>query len=160
MFTIFFFYFLGQLNECSHKLEKLQLELKKYQGYLEEATRNQNSTNSHSQNNSPRLLNGSRRNHRNSGGSGAEEESLSRSASDSSVTNPTHNHNKSDTPRLNHGWVRCFKKMQMYFCFCQLVYFFFDYQFFSCIKLLTTIRLQIRYQLIKIYLYQLNFFLF
>lgn len=96
----------GQLNECSHKLEKLQLELKKYQGYLEEATRTQNSVNSHSQNNSPRLLNGSRRNHRNSGGSGAEEESLSRSASDSSVTNPTLNHNKSGAPHLlNHGWV-------------------------------------------------------
>lgn len=102
---------LGQLNECSHKLEKLQLELKKYQGYLEEATRNQNSVNSHSQNNSPRLLNGSRRNHRNSGGSGAEEESLSRSASDSSVTNPTMNHNKPRTLRLNdHGWVCCFSE--------------------------------------------------
>lgn len=52
-------------------------------------------------------MNGSRR-HRNSGGSAAEEESLSRSASDSSVTNPTLNHNKQSapgTPQLNHGWV-------------------------------------------------------
>ncbi|XP_045460444.1 formin-binding protein 1-like isoform X2 [Harmonia axyridis] len=95
----------GQLNESSHRLEKLQMELKRFQGYLEEALKNQNSS-SNSANNSPRLINGSRH-HRNSGGSAAEEESLSRSASDSSVTNPTVNHNKQSvpgTPQLNnHG---------------------------------------------------------
>lgn len=40
------------------------------------------------------LTNGSTKSHRNSGGSGNENDSLSRSASDSSVTNPTMNHNK------------------------------------------------------------------
>ncbi|XP_022919870.1 formin-binding protein 1-like isoform X3 [Onthophagus taurus] len=95
----------GQLNESSHKLEKLQQDLKRYMDYLDEAQRNSTQIqNSHSQTNSPRLVNG--RNHRNSGGSAAEEESLSRSASDSSVTNPTTNHNKRSapgTPQLNHG---------------------------------------------------------
>ncbi|XP_031357233.1 formin-binding protein 1-like isoform X3 [Photinus pyralis] len=95
----------GQLNECSHKLEKLQLDLRRYQGYLEDATKT-GVQNSHSQNNSPRLVNGSRQ-HRNSGGSGHDEESLSRSGSDSSVANPTLNHNKPSapgTPQLNnHG---------------------------------------------------------
>ncbi|KAL3280030.1 hypothetical protein HHI36_017537, partial [Cryptolaemus montrouzieri] len=93
-----------QLNESSHRLEKLQAELKRFQGYLDEALKSQNGT-SNSVNNSPRLINGSRH-HRNSGGSAAEEESLSRSASDSSVTNPTVNHNKQSilgTPQLNHG---------------------------------------------------------
>lgn len=95
------------MNESSHKLEKLQAELKRYQGYFEEAMKDVQ-LNSNSQTNSPRLQNGTR-NHRNSGGSAAEEESLSRSASDSSVTNPTHNHNKQSapgTPQLNHGWVK------------------------------------------------------
>ncbi|KAK9731125.1 Repeat in HS1/Cortactin [Popillia japonica] len=96
----------GQLNECSHKLEKMQQELRRYQGYLEDAVRSSSQlTNSNSQTNSPQLVNGSR-NHRNSAGSAAEEESLSRSASDSSVTNPTVNHNKQSapgTPHLNHG---------------------------------------------------------
>lgn len=99
--------FLGQLNECAHKLEKLRVELKKYQGYLEEAIKGPASQNCSP--GGPRgLLNGSvnARNHRNSGGSAADEESLSRSASDSSVTNPTLNHNKQSapgTPHLNHG---------------------------------------------------------
>lgn len=83
------------------------MELRRYQGYLEEASKG-NAQNSNSQNNSPRLVNGSRQ-HRNSGGSGHDEESLSRSGSDSSVTNPTLNHNKPSapgTPQLNnHGWV-------------------------------------------------------
>jgi len=68
----------GQLNECSHKLDKLQSELRRYQGYLEEATR---AVQNNSLTNSPQLENGAR-NYRNSGGgggggSGAEEESLS-----------------------------------------------------------------------------------
>lgn len=92
----------GQLNECSHRLEKLQMELRRYQSYLEDAIKGIQSNNSLT--NSPQLLNGSRK-HRNS--DGAEEESLSRSASDSSVTNPTINHNKQSapgTPQLNnHG---------------------------------------------------------
>lgn len=98
----------GQLNECSHKLEKLQIDLKRYLGYLEEATR-ATAGQPGSQTNSPRLQNGRTHGHRNSGGSAAEEESLSRSASDSSVTNPTINHNKAPgTPQLNHGFVRFF----------------------------------------------------
>lgn len=95
----------GQLNECSHRLEKLHAELKRFQGYLDDALKGLNGQ-SNSVSNSPRLVNGSRA-HRNSGGSAAEEESLSRSASDSSVTNPTLNHNKRSapsTPQLNnHG---------------------------------------------------------
>ncbi|KAG5886697.1 hypothetical protein JTB14_007098, partial [Gonioctena quinquepunctata] len=97
----------SQLNECSHRLEKLQQDLLRYQGYLDDAIKGiQSGQNNSSLTNSPRLLNGSRH-HRNSGGSAAEEESLSRSASDSSVTNPTLNHNKKSapgTPQLNnHG---------------------------------------------------------
>lgn len=97
----------GQLNECAHKLEKLRAELKRYQGYLEDATRGPIQPVQGSSPGGPRgLLNGASRNHRNSGGSAADEESLSRSASDSSVTNPTINHNKQSapsTPHLNHG---------------------------------------------------------
>ncbi|XP_044262720.1 cdc42-interacting protein 4 homolog isoform X2 [Tribolium madens] len=95
----------GQLNECSHRLDKLQGELKRYQSYLDDAIKGIQSGQNNSLTNSPRLVNGSRH-HRNSGGSAAEEESLSRSASDSSVTNPTINHNKQSapgTPQLNHG---------------------------------------------------------
>lgn len=103
------------MNESSHKLDKLKTELKRYEGYLEDAMRNVIQQNN-SQTNSPKLQNGSSssssnnttRNHRNSGGSAAEEESLSRSASDSSVTNPTLNHNKQSapgTPQLNNGCV-------------------------------------------------------
>ncbi|XP_018328161.1 formin-binding protein 1-like isoform X2 [Agrilus planipennis] len=102
----------GQLNECSHKLEKLQMDLKRYQGYLEEAVKSIGFNPPPSQTNSPRLQNGGglhhSRLHRNSGGSAAEEESLSRSGSDSSVTNPSQNHNRHfsapGTPQLNnHG---------------------------------------------------------
>ncbi|KAJ8962064.1 hypothetical protein NQ314_005847 [Rhamnusium bicolor] len=89
----------------NHRLEKLQQDLVRYQGYLDDAIKGIQSGQNNSLTNSPRLLNGSRR-RRNSGGSAAEEESLSRSASDSSVTNPTVNHNKQSapgTPQLNHG---------------------------------------------------------
>ncbi|CAH0553264.1 unnamed protein product [Brassicogethes aeneus] len=99
----------GQLNECYQRLDKFQNELKRHQGYLEDAMKGIQSGGGGQNNsltNSPRLTNGARR-HRNSGGSAAEEESLSRSASDSSVTNPTLNHNKQSapgTPQLNnHG---------------------------------------------------------
>lgn len=103
---VYLFTLPGQLNECSHRLEKLQQELVRYQGYLDDAIKGIQSGQTNSLTNSPKLLNGSRH-HRNSGGSAAEEESLSRSASDSSVTNPTLNHNKQSapgTPQLNHGW--------------------------------------------------------
>ncbi|KAJ8985720.1 hypothetical protein NQ317_014371 [Molorchus minor] len=95
----------SQLNECSHRLEKLQQDLVRYQGYLDDAIKGIQSGQNNSLTNSPRLVNGSRH-HRNSGGSAAEDGSLSRSASDSSVTNPTVNHNKQSapsTPQLNHG---------------------------------------------------------
>lgn len=117
-FIVCFFFFLGQLNESSHKLDKLKAELKRYEGYLEDAMRNVVQQPNNSQTNSPKLQNGNSscsssttRNHRNSGGSAAEEESLSRSASDSSVTNPTLNHNKQSapgTPQLNNGCVKPF----------------------------------------------------
>ncbi|XP_044262724.1 cdc42-interacting protein 4 homolog isoform X6 [Tribolium madens] len=66
----------GQLNECSHRLDKLQGELKRYQSYLDDAIKGIQSGQNNSLTNSPRLVNGSRH-HRNSGGSAAEEESLS-----------------------------------------------------------------------------------
>ncbi|XP_050303808.1 formin-binding protein 1-like isoform X3 [Anthonomus grandis grandis] len=90
-----------QLNECSHRLEKLQQDVVRYQGYLDEVIKGiQSGNQTNSVTGSPRLLNGSTRSHRNSGGSAAEEDSLS---SDSSVTNPTMNHNKRSTPQLNDG---------------------------------------------------------
>ncbi|KAL1509420.1 hypothetical protein ABEB36_004162 [Hypothenemus hampei] len=97
----------SQLNERSHTLEKLQQDLIRYQGYLDDVIKDIESGNqNNSATGSPRFVNGRSRSHRNSGGSAAEEESLSRSASDSSVTNPTLNHNKRSlpgTPQLNHG---------------------------------------------------------
>ncbi|XP_030756477.1 formin-binding protein 1-like isoform X3 [Sitophilus oryzae] len=94
-----------QLNECGHRLEKLHQELLRYQGYLEDANKAiQSGGHNNSVTGSPRLLNGGPRSHRNS--VSATEDSLSRSASDSSVTNPTLNHNKRSapgTPQLNHG---------------------------------------------------------
>ncbi|KAJ8941310.1 hypothetical protein NQ318_017850 [Aromia moschata] len=56
----------SQLNECSHRLEKLQQELARYQGYLEDAVKGIQSGQNNSLTNSPRLVNGSRH-HRNSG---------------------------------------------------------------------------------------------
>ncbi|XP_019874134.2 formin-binding protein 1-like isoform X2 [Aethina tumida] len=103
----------GQLNECYQRLDKFQNELKRHQGYYEEAVKSiqtgggTNNGQNNSLTNSPRLTNGGAPHHRNSGGSAGEEESLSRSASDTSVTNPTLNHNKQSapgTPQLNnHG---------------------------------------------------------
>ncbi|XP_021926018.1 formin-binding protein 1-like isoform X2 [Zootermopsis nevadensis] len=113
----------GQLNESGHKLDKLRLELQKYQGYLEEAIEGINnksgqqsvvlsvSPSAPSRRNKGTApghhLNGGHlhRHHRNSGGSGGEEDSLSRSASDSSVSNPTVNHKQSapGTPLPSHG---------------------------------------------------------
>ncbi|RZF48152.1 hypothetical protein LSTR_LSTR009841 [Laodelphax striatellus] len=104
----------GQLNESGHKLDKLRLELHKFQGYLDEvdggggggspAGRRHISTGGGSHNN----LNGVQRKrsflHRNSagGGSGGEEESLSRSASDSSVSN-NHTNNHHNSNHNNHN---------------------------------------------------------
>ncbi|KAK9511591.1 hypothetical protein O3M35_000219 [Rhynocoris fuscipes] len=89
----------GQLNESGHKLDKLRLELQKYQSYLEE----NNLAPIHSN------VNGVRRQHscRNSGGGSIpDDDSLSRSASDSSVSN-NHNHNQKPsapgTPLPAHG---------------------------------------------------------
>ncbi|KAJ4433034.1 hypothetical protein ANN_15291, partial [Periplaneta americana] len=114
----------GQLNESGHKLDKLRQELQKYQGYLEEAIEGVNnksgqqsgvvlsvSPSAPSRRNKGAApghhLNGGHlhRHHRNSGGSGGEEDSLSRSASDSSVSNPAVNHKQSapGTPLPSHG---------------------------------------------------------
>ncbi|KAK7873526.1 hypothetical protein R5R35_008785 [Gryllus longicercus] len=113
----------GQLNESSHKLDKLKQELQKYQAFLDEAmegiSNNRAGPGTHQPNMSPSVpsrrkgpapghhVNGGHlhRHHRNSGGSGGEEESLSRSASDSSVSNPTVNHKQSapGTPLPSHG---------------------------------------------------------
>ncbi|XP_044731273.1 formin-binding protein 1-like isoform X2 [Chrysoperla carnea] len=98
----------SELNESGHKLEKYREELQRYQGYLadlNEALKTNNGSlqgsphgaRSHGSNGQLKvtgLTNGSTKSNRNSGGSGNDEDSLSRSASDSSVTNPTVNHNK------------------------------------------------------------------
>ncbi|XP_046986764.1 formin-binding protein 1-like isoform X1 [Schistocerca americana] len=96
----------GQLNESGHKLDKLRQELQKYQMYLEEANKPAVSPSAPSRR-SKSHYNGAhlQQNHRNSGGSGGEEDSLSRSASDSSVSNPTlnHKHSAPGTPLPSHG---------------------------------------------------------
>ncbi|XP_013783960.1 formin-binding protein 1 homolog isoform X4 [Limulus polyphemus] len=77
----------GQLTESGHKLEKLQVELQKFQNYLSEAEHMTLTPTSHKKD-------------RNS----LSEDSLSRSASDSSVNNP--NNNKilvSNTPPQANG---------------------------------------------------------
>ncbi|XP_026467891.1 formin-binding protein 1-like isoform X4 [Ctenocephalides felis] len=99
----------GQLNESEHKLEKLRIELKKYEGFLEAALNQQ-------QGSSPQALRANGvKNYRNSNGSGdADEGSLSRSASDSSVaggqnannalaTNANNNHGSSASPESGLG---------------------------------------------------------
>jgi hypothetical protein len=107
----------GQLNESGHKLDKLRQELQKYQGYLEEAIEGVNNKSGHQSGvvlsvtpSAPSRrsnLNGGHlnRHHRNSGWSGGEEDSLSRSSSDSSVSNPAVNHEQSaaGTPLPSYG---------------------------------------------------------
>jgi len=89
----------SQLIDCGNRLDKLRMELAKYTAYLEE---NQNPTTNLTpiHNN----LNGVKREHRNSGGSGCDDNSLSRSASYSSVS-ANHNHKQSapGTPLPSHG---------------------------------------------------------
>lgn len=99
----------GQLNESGHKLDKFRQELHKYQCYLDEMDGKTSSVLTNSPNRKRALqhtnLNGasprgSSHSHRNSGS----DESLSRSASDSSVSNPV-NHKQSapGTPLPSHG---------------------------------------------------------
>ena len=98
----------GQLTENSQKMEKLRSELNKYQSLLEEVLNPSvssgpssiNSVNSQSsssrrrsRNNSHSMVNGSKNNR-----SSVSDESLSRSASDSSVSNPSTNHHKASAP--------------------------------------------------------------
>ncbi|XP_029050220.1 formin-binding protein 1-like isoform X1 [Osmia bicornis bicornis] len=100
----------GQLNQSSNKLDKLGTELAKFQGYLEEAMRAGVSLSSPSQAPRKPTSNGSATrplSSRRSSHSGGEE-SLSRSASDSSVSNTNANqsmHKKSapGTPQPTHG---------------------------------------------------------
>eukprot|EP00096_Caligus_rogercresseyi_P007037 TRINITY_DN2432_c0_g1_i1.p1 TRINITY_DN2432_c0_g1~~TRINITY_DN2432_c0_g1_i1.p1 ORF type:complete len:651 (-),score=227.12 TRINITY_DN2432_c0_g1_i1:616-2568(-) len=117
----------GQLTENGHRLDKLRAELKKYQTFLDELTitripnspagttltaiRGSNNNNSSSNLGGPPISTSTP----SSAGVGTgitrrssisdENESLSRSASDSSVTNPTQNHNKANltTPLHSHG---------------------------------------------------------
>lgn len=79
----------GELAENGVKLEKLQAELQKYQGFMAEAE--------------AKLAGHSIREHRNS----VSEDSLSRSASDSSVCNPSNTSYKfstPSTPQQSHGF--------------------------------------------------------
>jgi hypothetical protein len=101
----------GQLNESGHKFDKLRQELQKCQEAKEgvnksgvalsaspsaPSCRNEGVAPRH------RVNEG---HHGNGGGSGGEEDSLSRSASDSSVPNPAENHEGSapGTPLASHG---------------------------------------------------------
>ncbi|XP_061928217.1 formin-binding protein 1-like isoform X18 [Apis cerana] len=100
----------GQLNQSSNKLDKLGAELAKFQGYLEEAMRAGVSLSSPSQAPRKPTSNGSATrplSSRRSSHSGGEE-SLSRSASDSSVSNananqPIHKKSAPGTPQPTHG---------------------------------------------------------
>ncbi|CAD1475571.1 unnamed protein product [Heterotrigona itama] len=100
----------GQLNQSSNKLDKLGAELTKFQGYLEEAMRAGISLSSPSQAPRKPTSNGSATrplSSRRSSHSGGEE-SLSRSASDSSVSNtnanqPMHKKSAPGTPQPTHG---------------------------------------------------------
>ncbi|CAL7947832.1 unnamed protein product [Xylocopa violacea] len=100
----------GQLNQSSNKLDKLGAELAKFQGYLEEAMRAGVSLSSPSQAPRKPTSNGSATrplSSRRSSHSGGEE-SLSRSASDSSVSNananqPMHKKSAPGTPQPTHG---------------------------------------------------------
>ncbi|XP_035730320.1 formin-binding protein 1-like isoform X7 [Vespa mandarinia] len=100
----------GQLNQSSNKLDKLGAELAKFQGYLEEAMRAGVSLSSPSQVQRKPTSNGSATrplSSRRSSHSGGEE-SLSRSASDSSVSNananqPVHKKSAPGTPQPSHG---------------------------------------------------------
>ncbi|XP_014604304.1 PREDICTED: formin-binding protein 1-like isoform X2 [Polistes canadensis] len=100
----------GQLNQSSNKLDKLGAELTKFQGYLEEAMRAGVSLSSPSQVQRKPTSNGSATrplSSRRSSHSGGEE-SLSRSASDSSVSNananqPVHKKSAPGTPQPSHG---------------------------------------------------------
>ncbi|KAJ8680909.1 hypothetical protein QAD02_016696, partial [Eretmocerus hayati] len=99
----------SQLNQSSHKLDKLGAELIKFQGYLDEAIKAGASLSSPSQLQRKPTTNGTSRplSSRRSSHSGGEE-SLSRSASDSSVSNTNANqmNNKKSapgTPQPTHG---------------------------------------------------------
>ncbi|XP_048505715.1 formin-binding protein 1-like isoform X4 [Athalia rosae] len=100
----------GQLNESSHKLDKLGTEMTKFQGYLDEAMRAGVNLSSPSQVSRKPTTNGSATrplSSRRSSHSGGEE-SLSRSASDSSVSNvntsqPVHKKSAPGTPQPIHG---------------------------------------------------------
>ncbi|KAK0159734.1 hypothetical protein PV327_010818 [Microctonus hyperodae] len=100
----------GQLNQSSHKLDKLGADLTKFQGYLDDAIKAGVGLSSPSQAPRKPTSNGSTTrsiNSRRSSNSGGEEESLSRSASDSSVSNANANqsvHKKSapGTPQPTH----------------------------------------------------------
>lgn len=98
----------GQLTENGHKLDKLRAELKKFQGYLDEMDGRIGSTleppcaasaSASGVNNANGKKKSSGR--RSSVSDGAD--SLSRSASDSSVSNPTVNHNKGNMNTSLHG---------------------------------------------------------
>ncbi|XP_034948223.1 formin-binding protein 1-like isoform X2 [Chelonus insularis] len=99
----------GQLNQSSHKLDKLGAELTKFQGYLDDAIKAGVGLSSPSQAPRKPTSNGSTTrsvNSRRSSHSGGEE-SLSRSASDSSVTNantsqPAHKKSTPGTPQPTH----------------------------------------------------------
>jgi hypothetical protein len=100
----------GQLAENGHKLDKLRAELKKFQCFLDEMDgRISNSPGNTLQTSASTASKGDsngrkkRPGRRSSVSDGAE--SLSRSASDSSVSNPTVNHNKNNmsTPLHGHG---------------------------------------------------------
>nr|CAI5865422.1 unnamed protein product [Callosobruchus analis] len=114
----------SQLNECSHRLDKLHQELSRYKSFLEECVQSIQLTGGGGGTNSPRpLVNGGaggqrrRTGGRRGSACSEERESLSRSASDSSVQNGKNDPESGagtngvvmggksapGTPQLNHG---------------------------------------------------------
>lgn len=105
----------GQLSESGQRLDKLRLELHKFQGYLDEAEGRVSTLNPPSTRTSSIGINGSNgglglKKLIGSKGSnnilpqhGGSDESLSRSASDSSVSNPNAKPSLPGTPQQTHG---------------------------------------------------------
>nr|XP_017028366.1 formin-binding protein 1-like isoform X3 [Drosophila kikkawai] len=95
----------GQLNESEHKLEKLKLDLKKYQGYLDKASQAQVATSS-PQANRNQLQNGHRTSRHSNGSADDHHEdgddqpddagSLSRSGSEDNVAQIQNGHNNNN----------------------------------------------------------------
>ncbi|XP_077287263.1 formin-binding protein 1-like Cip4 isoform X5 [Arctopsyche grandis] len=98
----------GQLNECCNKLEKLHAEVARYSNWLESAQGGAGVGNGAGASNNTGAIAPYSHSKLNGGGVhrhsiGSNEESLSRSESDSSVSAPAHKNSAPNTPQPNHG---------------------------------------------------------